>query len=261
MLFQIKKEKKKTTWTKEEDVELLSLTRGQQRRFNWLAICKSIPSKTPMQCYQRYRSINPNIKKGTWSEAEDKCLIRAVNEHGRVWKDIARLYFTNRNSKQIRDRYVNYLDPIIVHSKFSIDEDLLLIELQKTYGNKWTTIKTFFKTRSMDMLKNRFNSALKRNVKLYNVISASCGEAGNADRIIKPEIADSDVISTGTKDLVIGGLSFHDDNILSMMNEGIIITGNELNSNSGSMFMDAFYHNESNSLVGLYTDDVFGLFV
>jgi len=46
----------------------------------------------------------------------------------------------NRTSKQIRERYINQLDPTINHSKFTEEEDLIIVESFNTIGPKWSEI-------------------------------------------------------------------------------------------------------------------------
>jgi hypothetical protein len=89
-----------------------------------------------------------------------------MRQFGKQWSKIASQFFHNRNAKQIRDRYTNYLDPAINNSNFSPKEDLQILDLYNRYGNKWSLIKQFVQGRSSDCIKNRFNSSIKRNKKL-----------------------------------------------------------------------------------------------
>jgi len=71
-----------------------------------------------------------------------------------------------RNGKQIRDRFINVLDPEIKKGKFTEDEDRKLILLFKQYGPKWATIAKFYPNRTADMVKNRFHSSIKKKLLL-----------------------------------------------------------------------------------------------
>jgi len=73
----------------------------------------------------------------------------------------------SRNGKQIRDRFLNYLDPHINKVKFTDSEDKLIIEQYKMHGSKWSVIAKCFPGRTGDMIKNRFYSCLKRRVHIY----------------------------------------------------------------------------------------------
>jgi hypothetical protein len=168
-IFQIRKTKKHgAIWTDEEDNILIALVLSQQRR-SWQKIAETLANKTPYDCYLRFRSINPNLRKGAWDPTEDAKVLDAVKIYGKRWNKIAKV-FTNRNAKQIRDRYINYLDPDIVKGKFTVDEDLLILDLHSKYGNRWSFIRKFIPHRSSDMIKNRYNSSISRNKKLLTVL-------------------------------------------------------------------------------------------
>jgi hypothetical protein len=67
-------------------------------------------------------------------------------------------------SKQIRDRWVNNLNPKINHSQFSEEEDIKLYEALSVYGRKWAEISVavFDSTRPENQVKNRRHSAAFR---------------------------------------------------------------------------------------------------
>jgi hypothetical protein len=163
-IFEIQRIKKRAAWTREEDEILISQSLKHSRR-SWTNISNLIKTKTPYQCFLRFRSVNPNLKKGTWDSEEDIRIVHDVMKHGFKWFLIAK-GFTSRNAKQIRDRYINYLDPNIIKTKFSTEEDLMILDLHSRYGNRWSIIRQFMPNRSADMIKNRYNSSVKRNKKL-----------------------------------------------------------------------------------------------
>jgi hypothetical protein len=171
--FNIEKINKSVFWAKEEDKLLISLVSIHGRR--WSSISINFNGKTAQHCNLRYCSINPSNKKGAWEPFEDKKIIEGVKNHSNHWSRIAKAFFTNRTGKQVRDRYINYLDPKINKGKFSTEEDLQILELYNKYGSKWCLIKQFLPGRSSDCIKNRFNSSIKRNKKLCMMInSQSC---------------------------------------------------------------------------------------
>jgi len=69
-----------------------------------------------------------------------------------------------RNGKQIRDRFINVLDPEIRKGKFTDEEDRKLIVLFKQNGPKWATIAKYYPNRTADMIKNRFHSSIKKKL-------------------------------------------------------------------------------------------------
>lgn len=76
------------------------------------------------------------------------------------WSDLAQR-LPGRVGKQIRDRWVNHLNPNINHLPFSREDDLLLWEGHKKLGKRWVEISTkYFETnRSENHIKNRWYSA------------------------------------------------------------------------------------------------------
>jgi hypothetical protein len=170
LIKKIKRTPKRIAWSREQDNTLISLVNKQVRR-SWKSIAKVL-GKTSYQCLLRYRSINPNLRKGAWDFDEDTKVLGCMKVHGRKWNEIAK-YFTNRSAKQIRDRYTNYLDPRISKAKFTVEEDLLILELHGRFGNRWTHIKSFLPHRSSDMIKNRYKSSISRNKELYTTLKLS----------------------------------------------------------------------------------------
>ena len=159
-IFSIKKVINQKKWSKEEDLKLLNLVKENNGK-KWKEIASNFHNKTPLQCFSRYKRIRPGIFKGTWKKEEDNLILSLIEIYGTSWSKISKIIKT-RNGKQIRDRYLNVLCPNINKKKFSIEEDILLLELYKKYGPKWSIIHTFFKNRTTDMIKNRFHSSLKK---------------------------------------------------------------------------------------------------
>lgn len=76
------------------------------------------------------------------------------------WSDLAQR-LPGRVGKQIRDRWVNHLNPNINHLPFSRADDLLLWDGHQKLGKRWVEIATssFKSTRSENHIKNRWYSA------------------------------------------------------------------------------------------------------
>ena len=159
-LFQINKIFKKNIWTIEEDTLLLNLTWNIRKK--WKIISNSFKNKSAYQCKLRYKLINPNIKKSIWDMLEDKKIIKGVCIFKNNWNKISSKFLPNRTSNQIRERYINILDPNLKKDKFTFEEDRLIVNLYNKYGSKWREIKKYLPGRSGDMIKNRFNSSIKK---------------------------------------------------------------------------------------------------
>ena len=161
LIFEISKIKNKKIWSTEEDITLLKCAKIYKER-HWEEISKHFRTKTALQCFSRYNRIRPGIIKGKWTKEEDNKIIKLVGLYGKSWSKIAK-DFKTRNGKQIRDRYLNVLDPSINRGKFTKEEDELLTKLYRQKGQKWAEISKFFPARTTDMIKNRFHSSIKKN--------------------------------------------------------------------------------------------------
>ena len=151
---------KSVIWTQDEDRILLEKAKLYNNR-KWKLISKFFISKNAVQCQSRFKQIKPGIKRGSWVKEEDKNLIKLVDKYGKNWSKLSKL-IKNRTSKQIRDRYLNILDPEINKAKFSEEEDRLIITLYKENGAIWSKMSKNFKGRTGEMIKNRFYSVLKK---------------------------------------------------------------------------------------------------
>ncbi|CAD8076823.1 unnamed protein product [Paramecium primaurelia] len=107
--------------------------------------------------------INPNKTKlrKQWTDEEDKKVFELVQEYGRNWKVIEG-FMEGRSSKQIRERFLNNLDPEINRSKFTAQEDKIILEQYRIYGPKWSEIAKMLDRRPENQVKNRFYSYIKR---------------------------------------------------------------------------------------------------
>jgi len=166
-IFSIRKIKNQKKWTREEDEMLIALAEKYNEK-HWKEISKRFVKKNSLQCFSRYKRIRPGIVKGSWKKEEDMRIIDLVNKYGKAWSKISKILGT-RNGKQIRDRYINVLDPEIKKGKFSEDEDKKLIALYNQFGPKWATIAKYYPNRTADMIKNRFHSSIKKKLFLENV--------------------------------------------------------------------------------------------
>ena len=159
-IFSIIKIKNKKKWNKEEDQLLIDLA-DRYKEKHWKDISSSFSNKNALQCFSRYKRIRPGIVKGSWNKDEDDRILKLVDVYGKCWSKISKVLNT-RNGKQIRDRYINVLDPDIKKGKFTEEEDKHLIKLYLENGPKWATISKHFENRTADMIKNRFHSSIKK---------------------------------------------------------------------------------------------------
>jgi len=104
-------------WTKEEDDLLIYITNNIGSK--WKFISKYFPKRNIYEVYNRYFRINPSLKKGRFSKEEDEIIIESLKTFGKNWAKIAKL-LTNRTSKQIRSRFVNKLQTLLVFNDINL---------------------------------------------------------------------------------------------------------------------------------------------
>lgn len=111
-------------------------------------------------------------KSSQWTPEEDELLGQLYQKFGsRKWKWIAteiNKHFWDskeiRKGKQCRERWINHLDPDVNKGPFTVEEDILMIEIQLEAGNRWAYISTFLKGRTENQVKNRFKTLIKKYV-------------------------------------------------------------------------------------------------
>ena len=116
--------------------------------------------------------LRPDLLKGKWTEGEDKQLTAVVLEGYDHWGKVAEK-MPGRTAKQCRERWSNYLDPALLKTPFTQEEDEKLIVLQRVNGNKWALISREMPGRTENSVKLRFNSLKKVYGETLNLVSAS----------------------------------------------------------------------------------------
>lgn len=89
----------KGRWTEHEDavlryayMEFAGIPDGEGgfQPIPWNRIAERIPNRTGIQCQARWtEALDPSVRKGKWSEAEDALLRAGVDKFGRCWIRIA----------------------------------------------------------------------------------------------------------------------------------------------------------------------------
>lgn len=148
-------------WTIEEDNLLKKYYKMCGGK--WKEIEKFVPNRTMTQCCQRWRRIKPFKSRRPWDPTEDALVLQMVKESGPNWQLIAKKT-EGRTGKQVRDRYINILDPSINRLPWTEEEDHLLYENYLKIGPFWSEISKVLQGRPENMVKNRFYSHIKRKM-------------------------------------------------------------------------------------------------
>ncbi|WOG88822.1 hypothetical protein DCAR_0208057 [Daucus carota subsp. sativus] len=101
----------------------------------------------------------------SWSSKEDNILREQIGILGMDnWTHIASK-FTNKTTRQCRRRWFTYLNSDYKKGGWSPEEDNLLCQAQKIFGNRWTRIAKVVSGRTDNAVKNRFSTLCKRRTK------------------------------------------------------------------------------------------------
>ncbi|OHT07007.1 Myb-like DNA-binding domain containing protein [Tritrichomonas foetus] len=149
---------------------------------------------------------------------EDQALIYQVGQFGENWEKVAQ-YMSSRSPRQCRDRYKNYLHPMVKNGPWSKDEDAELLYRFRQLGPKWSKIAKYFPGRTDVNIKNRYTTIGPKNKKYLK-------EKKNNIRRSK-EITQNNLFNF---------ICLHENNVEGGQNSTFIESNYKLNSN----------HDESN---------------
>jgi hypothetical protein len=102
--------------------------------------------------------------KAKFSKEEDEKLKNLVaQQQGKNvdWNYISHM-FENRNIRQCRERYQNYLDPNLSVADWTEEEDKIIMKKYKEFGPRWNSIGRYMTKRSGNAVRNRY-LVLKRH--------------------------------------------------------------------------------------------------
>jgi len=103
--------------------------------------------------------------KAKFSKEDDMRLIHLVRSMPHPdWFWISK-QMINRNPRQCRERWFNYLDPSLHKGDWTDEEDAFLIEKYKEFGPHWNAIARFFNGRSGNGVRNRWLLIMRHNKK------------------------------------------------------------------------------------------------
>ncbi|KAI0921477.1 hypothetical protein AcW1_004560 [Taiwanofungus camphoratus] len=213
-------------WSPEADERLMEAVRIYGTD-NWILVARWVSEDaTASQCQNRYmRSLDPEIKRGPWTEEEDNKLRRAVEVFGRSWIEVAN-FIPGRNNEQCRDRYQENLNPSIAKGKWTPEEDkALLLAVEQVGEAKWKVVSKLLGTgRTDSMCRTRYGKLKKSQ------------QSGAASPLSRESPASA--LSSTTQ---------HDGSQISTVSRGVAQTGSHLLASTSAATLQANSQNNSSS--------------
>lgn len=72
---------------------------------NWTSVAEKLPNRSGKQCRERWHNhLNPGIKKGDWTEEEDRLIVTMQKAIGNQWAKITKL-LPGRTDNAVKNRY------------------------------------------------------------------------------------------------------------------------------------------------------------
>jgi hypothetical protein len=103
-----------------------------------------------------------NPRSSKFRSDEDDVLAAVVAEYGTGDWNYISTFIPDRNARQCRERWSQYLDPDLQWGVWSESEDSLLESLFARHGTKWHTIAQSFNHRSSMNVRNRYYQLARR---------------------------------------------------------------------------------------------------
>ncbi|CDH11189.1 uncharacterized protein ZBAI_02975 [Zygosaccharomyces bailii ISA1307] len=231
---------RRNSWSREEDTKLKQLINSAFIELGFPGgiadissiqeserVCKNIswehianlfndPTRKPKDLRKRWTaSLDPNLKKGKWTPEEDRQLLKAYEKHGSHWQSVSE-NIAGRTEDQCAKRYIEVLGPSTEGRlrKWTLEEDLSLVNKVKKYGTKWRRISSEMEFRPSLTCRNRWRKIITSVVR--NKASPEITEAVKGDQDVplldkKPKTAEEAQIEPDSEDEEQEGGSSYED--------------------------------------------------
>jgi hypothetical protein len=94
----------KGPWNRQEDEQMIAWVQLHGTN-DWAGCSAQVSGRSAKQCRERWtNTLDPNIKKGFWSEEEDEVIFREYRARGPKWTEIAKL-LPGRPENAIKNRF------------------------------------------------------------------------------------------------------------------------------------------------------------
>ncbi|KAK7257543.1 hypothetical protein RIF29_31585 [Crotalaria pallida] len=160
--------------------------------------------------------------KGHWTVDEDRVLIRLVRQFGlQNWSEIAK-FMNGRIGKQCRQRWYHHLRPNIKKDSWTEDEDKILIEAHKEFGNKWAKIARWLPQRTENSIKNRWHTTKQcQNIEDHENKGTKSGRALLRNYIMQVTASEKDLKKPMSDNVNLRREDRNDQGLLSVRHEGL----------------------------------------
>ena len=156
-------------WTLEE-LDRLSKAVDKHGTSDWSKISNIVGTRDNVQCREKWRKLKISsetaklYRKRSFSEKEDKVIIEWVKLNGvDSWDSLSKLL--DIKSSWLSYRWHEHLDPNIVKSEWTLNEELCVLKLFKIHKRNWKNYQTELKNRSPRDIKESFFYVLTRELK------------------------------------------------------------------------------------------------
>ncbi|KAL7467654.1 hypothetical protein ACHAXS_007897 [Conticribra weissflogii] len=148
--------RRRNMWTEKEDILLRSLVKKiTTPDMGWHNIAAKVTGRSAKQCRERWvNHLQPNLKKGNWTEEEHALIVSLQEELGNQWSKIAS-NLEGRTDSDVKNYWYSMKKRRRrVNKPWTEQEDAELKALHSSLGNKWKRISATI-GRSVGEVKSR----------------------------------------------------------------------------------------------------------